>query len=143
MEDNTVILHVEDDAGHAQLVQHIFKRKGLTNEIIHFSSGEEVLDFLFGDGLSSRSLDGTEYIFLLDIRLPNIDGVEVLRQIKGDDKLKEMPVIMLTASDDQVDIDRCHDHGCSLYITKPIDYGKFSEILNQFGVFLKLVMQIK
>ena len=142
MENNTVILHVEDDMEHALLVQNTLKRKGIMNEIIHFLDAEEFLNFLFRKGDGAHRTDGVNYILLLDIRLPKIDGVEVLRQIKADDELKEMPVIMLTASDDQVNIDRCHELGCSLYITKPLDFGQFADILREFGVFLKMVMQI-
>jgi len=77
---------------------------------------------------------------LLDIRIPKIDGVEVLRQLKQDEELRKIPVIMLTTTDDPREVDACHRLGCSHYIVKPVDYDKFSAMLGQLGLFLKIVL---
>lgn len=137
------ILIAEDDDGHAELIQDNLLEAGLKNRIVRFSNGQEVLDFLFavpGDGTPCRE-NGQAYMLLLDIRMPKVDGVEVLRQIKQDPELKNMPVIMLTTTEDPREVRNCYSLGCSCYITKPVDYLKFSEMLNRLGLFL-LVVQV-
>lgn len=125
--------------GHASLIKKNLKRSGITNQIIHFKDGEEVLNFLFKRGDLPHRVDGVSYLLLLDIRMPKIDGTEVLRQIKSDDELKKIPVTMLTTTDDPREIERCHELGCSNYITKPIDYDRFVETIRQLGLFLSVV----
>ncbi|MDY6964448.1 MAG: response regulator [Halobacteriota archaeon] len=137
--DEIIILIAEDDMGHASLIKKNLKRSGITNQIIHFKDGEEVLNFLFKRGDLPHRVDGVSYLLLLDIRMPKIDGTEVLRQIKSDDELKKIPVTMLTTTDDPREIERCHELGCSNYITKPIDYDRFVETIRQLGLFLSVV----
>jgi CheY-like chemotaxis protein len=132
-----VILLAEDDEGHTALIKKNLKRAGIENEIIHFMDGQETLDFLF-DKKKGRKL-GMAYLLLLDIRMPKVDGVEVLRQVKADNELKKMPVIIITTTDDPREVSRCHELGCSSYVTKPIDYNKFVEAIRQLGLFLLVV----
>ena len=139
MGDEVVILLAEDDMGHASLIQKNLKRSGITNSIIHFKDGGEVLNFLFKRGDPPHRVDGAHYLLLLDIRMPKIDGFEVLSQIKADQELKKLPVTMLTTTDDPREIDRCHSLGCSNYITKPIDYKKFVSTVRQLGLFISVV----
>lgn len=139
MNEQVVILIAEDDMGHASLIQKNLKRAGITNQIIHFKDGQEALDFLFGMGEGPRRVDGTPYLLLLDIRMPRVDGVQVLERIKGDRVLKKMPVIMLTTTDDPREIDKCHALGCSHYITKPIDYDRFVSTIRELGLFLAVI----
>ena len=138
MINEKVILLAEDDMGHAALIQKNLKREGITNQIIHFKDGRETLDFLFQKTKEPSLSNGTPYVLLLDIRMPNVDGVEVLRQVK-EQKLKKMPVIMITTTDDPREVERCHDLGCSNYIAKPIDYEKFVQAIRQLGLFLMVV----
>ena len=134
-----VILVAEDDVGHAALIQKNLRRAGITNQIVHFKDGEEALDFLFPQAPESHLQNGKPYLLLLDIRMPKVDGVEVLRRVKEDPKLKRMPVIMITTTDDPREVEHCHTLGCNSYITKPIDYENFVEAIRQLGLFLMVV----
>lgn len=132
------ILVADDDAGHVRLIEKNLRRAALKNKIGRFEDGQQVLDFLFGRGERVRERE-TPYLLLLDIRMPKVDGVEVLRQIKLDPELRKIPVIMLTTTDDPHEVDRCHALGCSHYIVKPVDYERFSEAIVKLGEFLSLV----
>jgi CheY-like chemotaxis protein len=139
MKKEAVILIAEDDDGHATLIQRNLKRAGIANEMIRFADGQAVLDFLFKKNGSSGRKAGHAYLLLLDIRMPKVDGVEVLRQVKADNELKKLPIIMLTTTDDPREVDKCHELGCSNYISKPVDYQKFVESIRQLGLFLLVV----
>ena len=139
MKEEVVILVVEDDNGHARLIDKNLRRAGIGNQLLRFQDGQQILDFLFRRGEGRKREDDAPYLLLLDIRIPKIDGVEVLRQIKQDDELRKIPVIMLTTTDDPREVDACHSLGCSHYIVKPVEYGKFAQILGQLGLFLKIV----
>jgi CheY-like chemotaxis protein len=139
MTEEVVILIVEDDDGHARLAERNLRRAGIKNKIVRFKDGQEILDFLFRQGEGPTRENQTGYLLLLDIRIPKIDGIEVLRRIKQDGELKKIPVIMLTTMDDPREVEACHELGCSHYIVKPVEYDKFSEVLGQLGLFLKIV----
>ena len=138
MKHAMVILIADDDAGHARLIEKNLRRAGLNNVIERFEDGEEALDFLFRRGERKCELE-TPYLLLLDIRMPKVDGVEVLRQLKADPELRKMPVIMLTTTDDPREVERCHGIGCSHYIVKPVDYDGFAQVIGQLGLFVTLV----
>jgi CheY-like chemotaxis protein len=134
------ILIVDDDEGHAILVRQNLESAGLDNRIAHFRDGQAVLDFFFlPDGTRQRH-PGEVYLVLLDIRMPKVDGIEVLRRIKGDPELRKIPVIMLTTTDDQREVERCHQLGCSVYIQKPVDSDKFAEAIRRLGLFVTLMI---
>jgi CheY-like chemotaxis protein len=139
MEKEVIILIAEDDDGHATLIQRNLKRAGIINEIIRFKDGQEVLDYLFQKGEGAKREKGKALLLLLDIRMPKVDGVEVLRRVKADEELKKMPVMMVTTTDDPREIENCHKLGCNNYVTKPIDYEKFVEAVRQLGLFLLIV----
>lgn len=139
MKEEVIILIAEDDDGHSQLIEKNLKRAGILNNIIRFRDGQEVLDFLFRKGEGLRREKGKALILLLDIRMPKIDGIEVLRQVKADKDLKKMPVIMITTTDDTREIEKCYTMGCSNYVTKPLDYDKFVQAIRQLGLFLMVV----
>lgn len=120
MRDDVVILIAEDDKGHFVLTKHCLRRGGLSNEIIWFEDGQEALDFLFGGNGRTRDRR-KEYVLLLDIRMPKVDGINVLRRIKSDPELNRMPVIMVTTSDASANVELCGQLGCSGYVVKPID----------------------
>jgi len=138
MTKEVVILIADDDAGHVRLVEKNLQRAGLHNPIERFENGQAILDFLFARGTRRRAGE-CAYLLLLDIRMPQVDGVEVLRQIKADPNLKRIPVIMLTTTDDPREVERCHTLGCSSYVVKPVDYEKFSDAIRQVGLFIALV----
>lgn len=139
MNKELTICIAEDDDGHASLVQRNLRRCGLDNEILRFCDGQEALDFFLGSGPGQHRKDNFHYILLLDIRMPKVDGVEVLRRIKQDGELCKMPVIMLTTTDDPREVEKCHLLGCSSYIAKPVDYAAFVDVIKQLGFFIKLV----
>ncbi len=139
MTTEVVILIAEDDDGHARLIEKNLTRAGLHNPIQRFTNGQQILDFLLCRGAGPhRSLD-RPYLLLLDIRMPQVDGVGVLRQVKEHVELRKMPVIMLTTTDDPREVERCHALGCSTYIVKPVVYEKFAEAINRMGLFISLV----
>jgi CheY-like chemotaxis protein len=134
------ILIVDDDEGHAILIRENLEQAGLNNPIRHFRDGQAVLDFFFApDGKVVRGAE-TTYLVLLDIRMPKVDGIEVLRRLKADPELRKLPVIMLTTTDDTREVDRCHSLGCNVYIQKPVDYDKFAEAIRRLGLFVTLLV---
>ena len=122
MKKEVVILIAEDDPGHAILIQKNLRRAGVNNEIIHFADGQETLDFLRCQGNGLKRDPEKCYVLLLDIRMPRVDGIAVLREINQDQELKNFPVIVLTTTDDPKEIQLCHSLGCKNYITKPVEW---------------------
>lgn len=134
-----VIIIAEDDMGHAALIKKNLARSGISNPILHFEDGQQVLDFLFRRGEGKHREPRSPYLLLLDIRMPKVDGVEVLRQVKKHEELRKMPVIMITTTDDPREVENCHALGCSNYLVKPVDYDKFVYAIRQLGLFLSVV----
>jgi len=132
-----VIVMIEDDEGHARLIEKNIRRAGVNNEIKHFASGTEGLEHLF----SAPVREGGPLLVLLDLNLPDMQGVDILARLKSDEKLKRTPVVVLTTTDDQREIQRCYDLGCNVYITKPVEYESFAQAIRQLGLFLT-VMQV-
>jgi CheY-like chemotaxis protein len=130
------ILIVDDDEGHAILIRQNLEHAGLENRIEHFRDGQAVLDFFF----NRQHQPHDTYLVLLDIRMPKIDGIEVLRRLKADPELRKLPIIMLTTTDDTREVDRCHQLGCSAYIQKPVNYEKFAEAIHRLGQFVPLLL---
>lgn len=133
------ILVAEDDPGHARLIEKNLGRAGLHNRIQRFDNGQGILDFLFRSGNGPHRALDAPYLLLLDIRMPRVDGVEVLRRIKQDGELRKIPVVMLTTTDDPREVERCHAIGCNSYIVKPVDYEKFAEAILNLGLYISLV----
>jgi CheY-like chemotaxis protein len=139
MNQEVVIIVAEDDEGHASLIKRNLKRAGIHNRMVSFTDGQAVLDFLLREGEGPHREEGVAYMLLLDIRMPKIDGIEVLKRIKKDPEVRKMPVVMITTTDDPRDIARCHALGCSSYITKPVDYDNFIATIRQLGLYLLVV----
>jgi len=139
IKNEVVLLIAEDDEGHASLIMKNLRRAGISNDMLLFKDGQETLSFLFQKGKGPHRMPGVRYLLLLDIRMPRVDGVEVLRQIKQDPHLCRLPVIMITTTDDPREVENCHSLGCNNYITKPIDYDKFTKVIRQLGLFLLVV----
>ena len=132
MTSQPTVLIVDDDEGHAILIRENLEAAGLSNRIRHFRDGQAILDFFFKD----RPPVSEAFLVLLDIRMPKVDGIEVLRRIKSDPALRRLPVIMLTTTDDSREIVRCHELGCNVYMQKPVDYDRFSEAIRRLGGFV-------
>lgn len=135
------IVMVEDDEGHARLIEKNIRRAGVNNEIVAFQDGSSALTYLLGrDGSGEASL-GRQMLVLLDLNLPDMTGVDILRKVKSNIHTKRTPVVVLTTTDDEREIQRCYDLGANVYITKPVDYEGFSNAIRQLGLFFS-VMQV-
>ena len=130
------IIIVEDDDGHATLVERNLRRAGLNNPILRLRDGQEAIDHFFADGGEHAAAD---CVLLLDINMPRIDGIDVLRRLKADARTSLIPTIMLTTTDDPREINRCYELGCNVYITKPVEYDAFIDAIRRLGFFLQIV----
>jgi len=133
------IIMIEDDEGHATLIERNIRRAGVNNEIIRFSSGTPALDYLVGGGGKPGVQNGRPYMVLLDLNLPDMSGVDILRKLKETPKTERIPVIVLTTTDDKNEIQRCYDLGCNVYVTKPVNYENFANAIRQLGLFFSVV----
>lgn len=131
------IVMIEDDEGHARLIEKNIRRAGISNVIRHFVDGTSALEYLY-DSPEGPARNGPALI-LLDLNLPDMSGTDILARIKGDGPLKRTPVVVLTTTDDKVEIQRCYDLGCNVYITKPVNYENFAEAIRQLGLFLSVI----
>lgn len=129
------IVMVEDDHGHATLIEKNIRRANISNEIMHFDAGQPALDYLFSAEVQANG----PLLILLDLNLPDMSGIDILAEVKGDDRLKRAPVVVLTTTDDKTEIQRCYDLGCNVYITKPVDYESFASAIRQLGLFLSVM----
>ena len=135
------ILLIEDDPGHARLIEKNVRRAGVGNAIRHFADGTTAIEYLFASGSDGARTASTSLLILLDLNLPDMSGIEILARVKADEMLKRTPVIVLTTTDDKLEIQKCYDLGCNVYITKPVDYEGFATAIRQLGLFLS-VMQV-
>ncbi len=131
------ILLVEDDPGHARLIEKSLRRAGITNDITVFDNGQGVLDYLStppcGDGTYKCVL------ILLDLNLPILNGYQVLERLKADEGTKHIPVIILTTTGVPQDVERCYNLGCNIFIAKPIQSDEFSEAIRKLGMLLTII----
>ncbi len=131
-----IILLVEDDPAHAEIVRRNLKDFCVANRIIHVSDGQAALDYLFRQGAyADPAVSPRPHITLLDLRLPKVDGLEVLRRIKEDGELKKMPVVVLTTSGAESDVANAYTHGVESYLVKPVDFDKFQGLMKTFGFY--------
>ena len=134
-----IIVLAEDDEGHAALVQRNLRRCGIANEVVRVADGQAALDYVHCRATFAGRVPNGPLLLLLDINMPRVDGVEVLRQVKADPATAHLPAIMLTTTDDPREIERCYQLGCSVYVTKPVEYEKFVEAVQRLGLFLQVV----
>lgn len=133
------IVMIEDDEGHARLIEKNIRRAGVNNPITPFPSGTDAVNYLFGADGSGLVNKGRPLLVLLDLNLPDMTGVEILSRIKTNEHLKRIPVVVLTTTDDAVEIQRCYDLGCNVYITKPVNYDSFAHAIRQLGLFFSVI----
>ncbi|GGD94111.1 response regulator [Tsuneonella deserti] len=131
------IVMIEDDEGHARLIEKNIRRAGISNDIRHFVDGTSALEYLHNDPAGPSS--GAPVMVLLDLNLPDMSGTAILEKIKNDPRLRRTPVVVLTTTDDKVEIQRCYDLGCNVYITKPVNYESFADAIRQLGLFLAVI----
>jgi CheY-like chemotaxis protein len=137
--DSVTILLVEDDPGHARLIEKNLRRGRIMNELIIIRDGKEADDYLFGEGRYAGCQRPSPLLVLLDLNLPVKDGFQILQRLKSDDRTKLIPVIVVTSTDDNREVLRCYELGCNVFITKPVDYQKFCEAIKNLGLFLSVV----
>jgi CheY-like chemotaxis protein len=131
---------VEDNAGHARLIEKNLRRANISNPITKLENGQLMLDYLFSEKGYVNMPHHPPLLVLLDLNLPVIDGYGVLEKMKADDRTKTIPIIILTTTDDIREINRCYELGCNVYITKPVEYEQFAEAIARLGLFLSVVM---
>ncbi len=129
------MLLVEDDPGHARLIERNLRRARIVNEIITLPDGQAAVDYIFDEGLRHPA----PLLILLDLNLPGLSGFQVLERLKADGRTKHIPVVCLTTTDNPQDVERCYALGCNVFLTKPIEYERFAEAIRQLGLFLAIV----
>ncbi|HUH77229.1 MAG TPA: response regulator [Devosia sp.] len=133
------IVMIEDDEGHARLIEKNIRRAGVNNEIVAFTDGTSALHYLLGADGSGEKHKGKQLLVLLDLNLPDMTGVDILEKVKGNEHTRRSPVVVLTTTDDQREIQRCYDLGANVYITKPVDYDGFAHAIRQLGLFFSVI----
>ncbi len=131
--DEITIMVVEDDAGHTQLIEKNLRRAGIGNPFVEFNDGQRALDYLFEEGEFAGQPRPSALLVLLDLFLPQVDGFGVLKRMKASESTKKIPVIVLTSSKNQADIDRCYELGCTVFVSKPLGSEQFSEAIKKIG----------
>lgn len=133
------VLLVEDDPGHARLIERNLRRAQLQHEIVQVADGQSALEYLFRKGDYSDIPRPERLLILLDLNLPRLDGYQVLRRLKADPRTQRIPVVVLTTTEDSRDVDRCYELGCSMFLTKPVNYPEFTDTLRRLGELLSVV----
>jgi len=136
------ILLVEDNLNDAELAGRVLRKNNITNELIHLKDGAEAIDFIFGTGsYKGRDINNRPKVILLDLKMPKVDGIEVLRKIKENDLTKKIPVVILTSSKEDPDIRTCYELGANSYIVKPVEFDNFQKAVSDLGLYWLLLNQ--
>lgn len=136
------ILLVEDNMNDAELTIRALKKNNLANKLVHLEDGQEALDFIFAEGnYSNRKIADTPKAILLDLKMPKINGIEVLKKIKSDERTKKIPVIVLTSSKEDPDIQECYRLGVNSYVVKPVQFEKFLNAVSELGLYWMILNQ--
>ncbi len=136
MKSKINILLIEDNEYDADMTIRTLKKNDLAGNLLHLKNGAEALDFLFAKGAySKRQIENTPKVILLDLKMPKVSGTEVLRSIKSDERTKKIPVVVLTSSKEDADLNDCYSLGANSYVVKPVDFSKFQEAITNLGIF--------
>ena len=140
LRQSVLIMLVEDDEGHQGLIKENLRAGGIVNDVVQMRDGQEALDYLMRRGQwQDPAKSPRPGLILLDIKMPKMDGFAVLEKVKADSQLRLIPVLMLTSTDDQVEINRCYTLGANSYVIKPVSYDAFQERVKALGLFLDIV----
>lgn len=130
------IVVVEDNPNDAELIMRVLTKNNLANALVLLKDGEEALDFLFAQGsYTNRAANNNPKVILLDLKLPKVDGIEVLHRIKSDERTRRIPVVVLTASAEERDLKNAYDLDVNSYVTKPIEFAEFSRVISELGLY--------
>jgi CheY-like chemotaxis protein len=138
-DQHITILLVEDDPGHARLIEKNLRRAGIVNEIVVLKDGGEAVEYLLPDAGGKDAPHERPFCVLLDLNMPVLDGYQVLKRIKGDERTRSIPVVILTTTDNPLEVARCYGLGCNVYISKPVEYDRFVDAIQKLGMFLSIV----
>ena len=142
MNNGVEVLLVEDSASDAEMTIRALRKNNLANNLLHVKDGSEALDFIFAAGeYVERSVEHQPKVILLDIKMPKVNGIEVLRKIRNDDRTKKIPVVMLTSSKEDPDIAKCYALGVNSYVVKPVSFEEFQKAISNLGLFWMIVNQ--
>jgi CheY-like chemotaxis protein len=140
--ENIEILFVEDSVDDAALTIRALNKSGFTHKLLHVKDGAEALDFLYCKGnFSSRNPNQFPNLILLDLKMPKVSGIQVLEQVKADKRMKSIPVVMLTSSNEGPDIERCFELGANSYIVKPVESDNFFKAIKEIGLYWMVLSQ--
>ena len=140
MPDGMEVLLIEDNPADAELTLHALGKENIANQIVHVADGEQALDFLFCRGsFSGRSFSQPPRVVLLDLKMPKVDGLDVLRAVKADARTRSIPVVVMTASREEQDLINSYQLGVNSYIQKPVDFDRFREVVRQLGLYWLIV----
>lgn len=142
MKNKVEILLIEDNQHDAELTIRALKKNNLVNNLVHLKDGVEALDFLFAEGVyHERSADNTPKVILLDLKMPKLNGIDVLKRLKADERTKKIPIVVLTSSKEDPDIKTCYDLGVNSYVVKPVNFEAFAKAVNELGLYWMLLNQ--
>ena len=136
------ILLIEDNLSDAEMTIRVLRKSNIANKIVHLEDGFEALEFIFGTGeYANRNISNLPKVILLDLKMPRMDGIEVLRKIKGEERTKKIPVVVLTSSKEDPDIGTSYDLGVNAYVVKPVEIEAFSKAISDLGLFWLMINQ--
>ena len=142
MDQGVHILLVEDSAADAEMTIEALKTNKLANKLLHVKDGAEALDFIFAQGkYSHRKIEDRPKVILLDLKMPKVNGIEVLQKIRSDERTKTIPVVILTSSKEDPDIKKCYELGVNSYVVKPVEFDEFQKAISNLGLYWMIVNQ--
>ncbi len=134
------ILLVEDNMNDAEMTIRALKKNNIANKLVHLKDGEEAIDFIFAQGMyADRDIENVPKVILLDLKMPKVNGIEVLEKVKSDERTRKIPIVVLTSSSEDPDIQKCYSLGVNSYVVKPVKFGAFVQAVSELGMYWMLL----